>query len=478
MTMSHHQPSGADVGSGKDRTRRHRRLAVSAIAVTSGLTLAAYGGVSTAQPRTAQNLRHSSGLTGNLSLSVQTFGAPILAPVLKAFEAANPNLKVSEAVVSDVGTTYQTTLLTEKLAGDLPDILNPQDVLSPTLSTDGITQSLTPYLSKGDPYKQSYWLQNILASYIPDIGTEKGQVYALPNEADAVTIFYNENEFKAAGVPFPSDNWTWAQMLADAKKLAVVKDGVQTQWGLCDSPDWQAMYNPMINAFTGSPSLSQTSSNLGGSAGAIKAWEYLIAPTLDGEAVPYSTYLSESSNCTAIFDSGQAAMSVLVRGDLPTVRPAVAGKFVFNVAPMPFVPGIHGPTRPTGAGSIAWALSSQAKDVPNALAFFKFLFSTTGQQIEEKGYGVVPAIPSALQGGALWTKLPGPPDNVQAFSIAAKSGIIAPQTPGTVYSLSQVDIPKTIELVVDDHQSYKQAFTTLQNEITAAFAAAKKAGKS
>ena len=398
--------------------------------------------------------------------------------MLKAFEAANPNLHVSEAVVSDVGTDYQTTLLTEKLAGDLPDILNPQDVLSPTLSTDGITQSLSPYLAKGNPYPQSYWLPNILASYVPNIGAEKGQVYALPNEADAVTIFYNENEFKAAGVPFPSDNWTWAQMLADAKKLAVVKDGVQTQWGLCDSPDWQAMYNPMIRAFTGSPSLSQTNANLGGSPGTTEAWQYLIAPTLDGEAVPYSTYLSEDANCTAIFDSGQAAMSVLVRGDLPTTRPAVAGKFTFNVVPMPYVPGVHGPTRPTGAGSIAWALSSQAKDVPNALAFFKFLFSTQGQQTEEKGYGVVPAIPSALQAGALWTKLPGPPDNVQAFAIAAKSGLIAPQTPGTVYSLSQVDIPKAIELVTEDHQSDKQAFTTLQNEITAAFAQAKKGNKS
>ena len=34
------------------------------------------------------------------------------------------------------GTAYQTSLLTEKLAA-LPDIVNPQDVLSPTLSTDG-----------------------------------------------------------------------------------------------------------------------------------------------------------------------------------------------------------------------------------------------------------------------------------------------------------------------------------------------------
>ena len=143
----------------------------------------------------------SGQLTGNLTISVQSFTAPIIASVLKAFEKANPELHVSESVAgASAGTAYQTSLLTEKLAGNLPDIVNPQDVLSPTLSTDGITQSLSPYLAKGEPYKQDYWLPNILASYIPTIGANKGQVFALPNEADAVVVYYNKTEFKKAGV--------------------------------------------------------------------------------------------------------------------------------------------------------------------------------------------------------------------------------------------------------------------------------------
>jgi len=411
----------------------------------------------------------TSGLTGKLTLSVQSFGGPILAPVLKAFEARNPGLHVQESVAPSSGaaTAYQTSLLTQKLAGDLPDIVNPQDVLSPTLSTDGITQSLTPYLAKGEPYHQNYWLPNILASYIPTIGKNKGQVFALPNEADAVVVFYNKNEFKKAGVPYPSDNWTWSQMLADAAKLKVMKGGTQTQWGLCDTPDWQAVYNPMMKAF-GVTSLSETKADLA-STGSLKAWKMLVSPTQNGDAVPYSTYLAASANCSSLFDSGQASMFFGVRGDLPTIRPATAGKFSWDVAPMPFVQGVHGPTRPTGAGSIAWALSSQAKDVTNALSFFKFLFSPQGQAIEEKGYGVVPAIPSALTSSAAWQKLPGPPDNVGAFTIAAKTGTIAPQTPNTVYNLTQTDIPKAIEGVVDSHESYQQAFGTINTAINALY---------
>jgi multiple sugar transport system substrate-binding protein len=417
---------------------------------------------------TATKVGKSGSLTGTLTLSVQVFGAPILAPVLKAFEKANPHLHVVESVASsDVGTAYQTSLLTEKLAGNLPDIVNPQDVLSPTLSTDGITQSLSPYLAKGEPYKQSYWLPNILASYIPTIGADKGGVYALPNEADAVVVYYNKNEFKKAGVPDPTDNWTWSQMIADAAKLKVMKGSTQTQWGLCDTPDWQAVYNPLMKAF-GVTSLSETKAELA-SPGSLKAWQMLIQPTEDGDAVPYSTYLSDSANCSTLFDSGQASMFFGVRGNLPTVRDATAGKFDWDVVPMPFVQGVNGPTRPTGAGSIAWALSSQAKNIPNALAFFKYLFSPTGQAIEERGYGVVPAIPTLLSGGQVWQKLPGPPENVDAFTIAAKSGTIAPQTPNTVYNLTQTDIPKAIEAVVDSHASYAQAFGALNTAINGAY---------
>ena len=193
---------------------------------------------------------------------------------------------------SAAGTAYQTSLLTEKLAGNLPDIVNPQDVLSPTLSTDGITQSLSPYLAKGVPYKQDYWLPNILASYIPTIGAQKGQVFALPNEADAVVVYYNKDEFKKAGVPLPTDNWTWSQMMADAAKLKVAKGSTQTQWGICDTPDWQALYNPLMKAF-GVTSLSETKADLS-SPGALKAWQMLVEPTQNGEAVPYATYLSAS----------------------------------------------------------------------------------------------------------------------------------------------------------------------------------------
>jgi multiple sugar transport system substrate-binding protein len=451
----------------RPRARRVGRVAAAG-AVVALLGTAAACSSSGSSSVSSSATSGSGKLTGNLTISAQSFGAPIIDPVIKAFQKANPGVKVTESVASASATTgYQTSLLTEKLAGNLPDIVNPQDVLSPTLSSDGITASLSPYLAKGIPYPQNYWLPNILASYIPTVGPQKGQVFALPNEADAVVVYYNKNEFAKAGVPVPTNNWTWDQMMADAAKLKVTKGGTQTQWGICDTPDWQALYNPLMKAF-GVTSLSETKADLA-SPGALKAWQMLVEPTTNGEAVPYATYLSASAQCSTLFDSGQAAMFFGVRGNLPTVRAAVGSKFGWDVVPMPFVQGVNGQTRPTGAGSIAWALTSQAKDVTNAMAFFHFLFSPTGQALEEAAYGVVPAIPSALTSGAAWQKLPGPPDNVGAFTTAAQTGTIAPQTPSTVYNLTQTAIPKAIEGVVDNHESYSQAFGAMNTAVNAAY---------
>ena len=44
-------------------------------------------------------------------------------------------------------------------------------------------------------------------------------------------------------------------MLADAAKLKIGSGPSQTQYGICERPDWQAEYNPVLKAYgvTGSP---------------------------------------------------------------------------------------------------------------------------------------------------------------------------------------------------------------------------------
>jgi multiple sugar transport system substrate-binding protein len=391
--------------------------------------------------------------------------------VIAAFQKQNPNLHIAASVQGTTTTSYTTVLLTEKLAGDLQDIVDPADVEGPEFAYDGIGADLSPYLAKDNPYPQSYWLPNILASYIPNQGSKAGQVYGLPNEADAIVIAYNQSLFKAAGLPYPTTNWTWSQMLSDAKKLAVTRSGTQVQWGVCYGPDSYINYNPFIHAFLGKSAFTPTHATVDSPA-ALKAWKLMLAPLTNGDAVPFAT--ESTTGCQTLWLAGQVAMEQSVRGNVPGLRPGAAGKFNWNVVPMPFITGANGVKyRPTGAGSVGWDLSTQCKNVPAALAFLKFLYSSTGAQLEEKAYGVVPPTPAGLTPGQLWEKLPGPPQNVRAYVIAAENGSVAPEMPGTAFTSFQTDATKAVQAVLETHESYADAFGTLQSEANALYAAAK-----
>ena len=172
----------------------------------------------------------------------------------------------------------------------------------------------------------------------------------------------------------------------------------------------------------------------------------------NGEAVPYATYLSASAQCYTLFDSDRPRCSSACEA---TGRPCgrrPPGEFGWDVVPMPFVPGVNGPTRPTGAGSIAWALSSQAKNIPQRDDLLQVLFSPAGPGRLAGGLrrGPRPS-PRCSARRSTWQKFPGSPNTSGAFTIAAKTGTIAPQTPNTVYNLTQTDIPKAIEAVLDNH---------------------------
>ena len=132
---------------------------------------------------------------------------------------------------------------------------------------------------------------------------------------------------------------------------------------------------------------------------------------------------------------------------------------------MPTISTPHGTVRPTGGGSVGWGLSSGAKHITAALDFLHYFYSPPGYAAAEKTYGIVPAVVSiAANPKAVWATLPNNPANNAAYTIAANSvQAIAPQTPGTVYSDSQTNIPNAIEAVLGG-TSLSGAMNTLQSQ--------------
>jgi ABC-type glycerol-3-phosphate transport system substrate-binding protein len=163
-------------------------------------------------------------------------------------------------------------------------------------------------------------------------------------------------------------------------------------------------------------------------------------------------------------------MSIEVRGNLPGLQQDIGTKFQYDVVPMPSIPGAGGkPVVPTGGGSLGWGLAPKAVNNPLALAFLKYLFSAAGQEVAEKTFGVVPAVASLNGPTALWRTQTGGPANSEAYVIAANSATIAPQTPGTVFTLSNTDIPNAVTAATTGHQSLAKAFGNLQKQMDDAY---------
>jgi ABC-type glycerol-3-phosphate transport system substrate-binding protein len=474
MTIPSSGDGNGAYGAHKRRPARTSRFGRKITAVVSaclliGSVTAVAANVSGASTRT------SRGLSGTITMNVSTCcSVQIIAQVSKAFMKLNPGVHFQIANVPN-DQTYVPLLQTERLAGDEPMIDETYDVLTPTLETDGLVGDLTSDLAAGDPYPQSYWYPGFLSSYIPPKGAPfgVGHVFALPAGADATVVMYNENEFQKAGVPFPKDGWTWSQMLADAAKLRIGQGSSQTQFGICLRPDWQAFYNPILKAY-GVSSFTETKATLDTPA-ALAAWQLMISPLENGDSVGEAAQQAKNggSGCEPFFESGEAAMSIEVRANLPGIIAAVGNKFKYNAVPMPSITGANGKqVIPTGGGSLGWALAPNAVHNPLALAFLKYYFSAAGQAVAEATLGEVPAEPSLNGPDALWRTEPGGPANTSAYTIAAATATIAPQTPGNVFTLSNVDIPNAVLAVTIGHQSIKTAFTNIQNEMNTAYAQA------
>ncbi len=396
---------------------------------------------------------------GKLTVTVFNFSEIPFKGALAGFRKYCPGVKVSYAIQT-TNPTYVTALQTQKIAGNLTDIIETYDSLSPTLEVAGLVKSLTPYLNKKSFYPANYWLKGMSQSYIPPPGTQPksfvGQQFFVPIEADATVFYVNLKDLSAANFNISGgaktsvtpaggtigNDWTWTQ--AEIVWKALTKGST---YGVCERPDWQAQWNPFIKAY-GDNAMGSLKPNLNGQ-GALAAFALLIDPLKNGSNVPFATEQKDGGECAPSFASGLAAMGIGVRGNLPGFQASLGAK-AFDVLPMPTIPTSKGQVRATGGGSVAWGLSSGVKNTKQALDFLHWFFSPVGYAAAEATYGIVPAVTSiAANPNALWAKLPNNPPNNAAYTIAANSVLaIAPQAPGTVFSNSRTNIANAIEAVL------------------------------
>ncbi len=117
------------------------------------------------------------------------------------FMRLNPDIEVVMELAE--WNDYWTKLTTGMAARNLPDVFWGHAAYFSAFVARGALLDLQPLIER-DNIDTSIYYQSLL-----DFWSYEGAQYGLAKDWDTIAFFYNKDLFDAAGVPYPSDDWTW-----------------------------------------------------------------------------------------------------------------------------------------------------------------------------------------------------------------------------------------------------------------------------
>ena len=167
--------------------------------------------------------------------------------IIEMFEAENPDIQVQ---LEPVGSgDYYARILTQIAAGDPPDLLQIGDDAVPMFVDRGAFVPLDDFIaSESYPLDTSIYLPGVM-----EPGKWEGVQYLLPKDFSPMAIYYNKRLFDEAGVAYPTEGWTWDDLLATAQALTQTDaNGSVTQWGIQLPGPWTTGFEYWVAAAGGS----------------------------------------------------------------------------------------------------------------------------------------------------------------------------------------------------------------------------------
>ncbi len=138
--------------------------------------------------------------------------------VSERFEAMHPDVKMMlQYVPNDYGEKLPLQLISNSAA----DILLMDDETYPGYAARGYLEDLQPYIDRDrDKVPVDGFWPTALKAF-----NYKGFVGGLAWGGFPTVIFYNKDMFDEAGIPYPTEDWTWADFRRIAKALTKDLDG-------------------------------------------------------------------------------------------------------------------------------------------------------------------------------------------------------------------------------------------------------------
>jgi multiple sugar transport system substrate-binding protein len=152
----------------------------------------------------------------------------------RVYEEQNPNVTINITAVADPGNNFYPKLQTMVAGGTAPDVSSFQGWEWQTYADKGLLAPIDELIARDNftgPYPEGY-------QTVVDSTTRNGNTYLVPLQTGTMVMFYLKKPFDEAGMPYPTDDWTFEEFLEMAEKLTMEKDGGGKQYGLQANGSW------------------------------------------------------------------------------------------------------------------------------------------------------------------------------------------------------------------------------------------------
>ena len=282
--------------------------------------------------------------------------------IIARFEAENPGIKVTQKMVDT--KDYWTKIRIQATQNKLPDVMTMSSGYLEEWSKQGLLYNLDEFVYNDDTFEIFY--KSVLDSAKGISGTD--HYYAIPFAQVCSVMFYNRDMFDAAGIPYPTSDWTWDDFRAAAKALTLDKDGdgKTDQWGFWHLGRY-AHVEPFVFA-NGGNYVNKDTMRFEPDENAIEALTFLSDLTLKDKVSPLPKDMSALKQ-EDVFPNQLCAMWVDGSWQVDTFRRTV--DFNWGICKVPSGP--HGTNAVAYAWPDSYAIAANTKHPEEAWKFARYV---------------------------------------------------------------------------------------------------------
>ncbi|MCI8650652.1 MAG: sugar ABC transporter substrate-binding protein [Anaerotruncus sp.] len=302
--------------------------------------------------------------------------------VCDAYTAQHPDVSIEVQVTS--WSEYWTKLEASAESNTMPDIfwMHTNQILY--YSDFGMLADLTDLYDSEDP---NFYTDHYSEISLSNAKGSDGRLYGVPKDKDNVFLIYNREMFDAAKVAYPSEEWTWDDMVEASQKIY----DATGKYGLMAYADDQLGYWNFVYQ-AGGYILNEDKTQAGFDQPAtIDAMKFYIG-LQQNDWCPTQTYFAETTPGTAFF-SEIGAMYIEGNWELMNKLrsfPEMVGKW--DIAVLPKCPNpASGDGRASISNGLCYSTAARGKNLELVKDVLKFFGTEEAQRIQGLSGAAIPA---------------------------------------------------------------------------------------